>query len=218
MDIELHDEKTISYYNLYTGIKRLFDISISILFFIVLIPLMLIIKIAFILTKDYNTIFYTQERIGKNGKRFKIYKFRTMIYNSEDVLKELLKEKKYREEWKAQRKLKNDPRVTKIGKFLRNTHIDEFPQIINVLKGEMSFIGPRPLTDGELDEHNGNHELYESIRPGITGWWVVNGGNDIDYKERLDLEYYYIENYNILLDIRIIIKTIILVLKKIVNK
>ena len=220
MDIELQDEikKTTSYYNLYNSIKRLLDVLISIIFFILFIPIMLIIKILFIYTKDYNTIFYTQERIGKNGKKFEIYKFRTMVYNSDKVLKQLLKEKKYKEEWKIQRKLKDDPRVTKIGKFLRKTHIDELPQVINVLKGDMSIIGPRPLIENELDDYKGNHELYESIKPGMSGWWAVNGGNDISGTKRLELEYYYIENYNFLLDIKIVAKTIKLVFNKLLNK
>ena len=220
MDIELQDEikKTTSYYNLYNSIKRLLDVLISIIFFILFIPIMLIIKILFIYTKDYNTIFYTQERIGKNGKKFEIYKFRTMVYNSDKVLKQLLKEKKYKEEWKLQRKLKDDPRVTKIGKFLRKTHIDELPQVINVLKGDMSIIGPRPLIENELDDYKGNHELYESIKPGMSGWWAVNGGNDISGTKRLELEYYYIENYNFLLDIKIVAKTIKLVFNKLLNK
>ena len=220
MDIELQDEikKTTSYYNLYNCIKRLLDVLISIIFFILFIPIMLIIKILFIYTKDYNTIFYTQERIGKNGKKFEIYKFRTMVYNSDKVLKQLLKEKKYKEEWKIQRKLKDDPRVTKIGKFLRKTHIDELPQVINVLKGDMSIIGPRPLIENELDDYKGNHELYESIKPGMSGWWAVNGGNDISGTKRLELEYYYIENYNFLLDIKIVAKTIKLVFNKLLNK
>lgn len=220
MDIELQDEikKTTSYYNLYNCIKRLLDVLISIIFFILFIPIMLIIKILFIYTKDYNTIFYTQERIGKNGKKFEIYKFRTMVYNSDKVLKQLLKENKYKEEWKIQRKLKDDPRVTKIGKFLRKTHIDEIPQVINVLKGDMSIIGPRPLIENELDDYKGNHELYESIKPGMSGWWAVNGGNDISGTKRLELEYYYIENYNFLLDIKIVAKTIKLVFNKLLNK
>ena len=219
MDIEVQEEITTIYTNkLYDVFKRLFDIVISTLTIILLIPFFIIIKLLFIITKDYKTIFYTQYRVGKNNKIFKIYKIRTMVYNSDEILKELLKKKKYKKEWDRCKKIKNDPRVTKIGKFLRNTHLDELPQVINVLKGDMSLIGPRPLIENELDDYNGNHELYESIKPGITGWWTVNGGNDISYQERLKLEYYYVENYNFLLDIKIVAKTIKLVFNKLLNK
>ena len=219
MDLEVQEEiTTICTNKIYNVFKRLFDIVISLISLLLLIPFFIIIKLFFIITKDYKTIFYTQYRVGKNNKIFKIYKIRTMVYNSDELLKKLLKKKKYRNEWKKQRRIKNDPRVTKIGKILRKTHLDELPQFINVLIGDMSLIGPRPLIENELDDYNGNHELYESIRPGITGWWTVNGGNDIIGTERLELEYYYIENYNFLLDIKIVAKTIKLVFNKILNK
>ena len=126
----------------------------------------------------------------------------------------LLKQKKYREEWEANQKLDNDPRITKIGKFIRATSIDEVPQFLNVLKGDMSLIGPRPLVEGELDAHKGNHEIYESVRPGITGWWACSGRSALDYDERLKLEYFYAENACLSLDIKCIFKTIKAVIKK----
>lgn len=195
-------------------IKRLFDIFCSLIACIVLIPVTIILKILFILTGDFKPIFYKQKRIGKNGKFIYIYKFRSMVWNADEVLKELLKQPKYKKEWKENQKFENDPRITKLGKFIRKTSLDELPQFINVLKNDMSMIGPRPLVEGELDEHNGNHEIYERIKPGITGWWAANGRSATTYKKRLELEYYYVENCSLLLDIKCIFKTIKAVLFK----
>lgn len=198
----------------YFSTKRLFDIFASLLGCIFLLPIMLIVKIVNIISKDYNKIFYKQKRIGKNGKKIYIYKFRSMVPNADEVLKELLKDPKYAKEWKENQKLENDPRITKIGKILRKTSIDELPQLINVLKGDMSLIGPRPLVEGELDDHNGNHKIYESIKPGITGWWACNGRSATTYEDRLNLEYYYCKNCSLYLDIKCFFKTIEAVLFK----
>lgn len=159
-------------------------------------------------TGDFKSIFYTQKRIGKNGKFIYIYKFRSMVPNADEVLKELLKNPKYKKEWDKNQKLEHDPRITKIGKIIRKTSLDEVPQFINVFKGDMSLIGPRPLVEGELDAHNGNHEIYEKVKPGITGWWACNGRSATTYNERLKLEYYYVENQSIKLDILCIMYTI----------
>ena len=202
----------ISTKKIYLSIKRLFDILASLLGCIFLIPITILIKLITILSGDFHSIFYTQKRIGKEGKIIYIYKYRSMVPNADEVLKELLKKKKYREEWKLNQKFKNDPRITKIGSILRKTSLDELPQLINVLKGDMSLIGPRPLVEGELDEHDGNHALYESVRPGITGWWGCNGRSNISYEERLDLEYYYCKNCSLKLDIKCFLKTINVVL------
>ena len=150
---------------IYKITKRFFDIFFSLIGVVGIIPIAIIVKISYILSGDYKTIFYKQKRIGKNGKTIYIYKFRTMVYNADDVLKEMLKEKKYKEQWDKYQKIENDPRITKAGKILRKTSLDEFPQFFNVLKGDMSLIGPRPLIEGELDAHNGNHKLYESVKP-----------------------------------------------------
>ena len=187
---------------LYLFIKRLFDIFSSMIGIIILIPIAIIVKISYIISGDFNSIFYSHERIGKNGKIFKLYKFRSMVPNADQVLVELLKDKKYKEEWDK------DPRITKMGNILRKTSLDEMPQFINVLIGDMSLIGPRPLVKGELDKHKGNHEIYEKMRPGITGWWACNGRSATDYKERLNLEYYYINNCSLILDIKCILLTI----------
>ena len=137
-----------------------------------------------------------------------------MVHNADEVLKELLKDPKYKKEWDENQKLENDPRITKIGKILRKTSLDELPQFINVMKGDMSLIGPRPLVEGELDAHEGNHEIYESVRPGISGWWAANGRSCTSYDKRLDLEYYYCRNCSILLDIKCIFLTIKAVLSR----
>ena len=192
----------------YSAVKRLFDIFCALLGLVILIPVALIVKISYIISGDFKSIFYKQKRIGKNGKIIGIYKFRSMVPNADEVLKELLKKKKYRKEWEKNQKLNNDPRITKVGNILRKTSLDELPQFINVLKNEMSMIGPRPLVDGELDAHNGNHALYESVKPGITGWWASHGRSATNYEERLELEYYYIKNRGLILDIMCIIATI----------
>lgn len=192
----------------YFIIKRVFDILCSIFGIFMLIPISLVTKICYIAVGDKKSIFYKQKRVGKNGKIIYIYKFRSMVYNADEVLKELLKDPKYRKEWDINQKFENDPRVTKIGKILRKTSLDEIPQFINVLKGDMSLIGPRPLVEGELDQHRGNHQIYESVRPGISGWWASHGRSATTYEKRLDLEYYYCKNCSLLLDIKCIIATI----------
>lgn len=198
----------------YRFFKRLFDILFSVIGCAVLIPLTLIVKFAFLVTGDFAPIFYRHKRIGRNGKIIRIFKFRSMVPNADNVLKKLLKKPRYKAEWNKNQKLEKDPRVTKLGKFLRKTSIDEVPQFINVLLGEMSIIGPRPLAVGELEAHGGNPEIYTSVRPGITGWWAANGRSDTTYKERLELEYYYIENLSLQLDIKCVFRTIVAVITK----
>lgn len=192
----------------YFATKRSFDLFCSLLGLIPLLPIALIVKICYLVTGDKKSVFYKQKRIGKNGKYIYIYKFRSMVYNADEILVELLKNPKYKEEWDANQKFENDPRITKIGKILRKTSLDELPQFINVFKGDMSLIGPRPLVVGELDSHNGNHDIYESVRPGITGWWACNGRSATDYEKRLELEYYYCNNCCLWLDIKCIFLTI----------
>lgn len=199
---------------MFLACKRAFDIFCSLIGLIMLLPISLIIKICYMVTGDFKSIFYTQKRIGKNGKFIYIYKFRSMVPNADEVLKELLKDPKYKEEWDKNQKFEHDPRITKIGKIIRKTSLDEVPQFINVFKGDMSLIGPRPLVEGELDAHNGNHEIYESVRPGITGWWACNGRSATTYEERLKLEYYYCKNQSLVLDIKCIFRTIKAVISK----
>lgn len=192
----------------YAAIKRAFDIVASFIGCLVVLPVALIVKVAYLSNGDKASIFYKQKRIGKDGKIINIYKLRSMVWNADEVLRNILKDPKYKAEWEANQKFANDPRITKVGKIIRKTSLDELPQFFNVLKGDMSLIGPRPLVQGELDVHNGNHMLYECVRPGVSGWWAANGRSETDYAERLELEYYYCENCSLLLDIKCVLLTI----------
>ncbi|MBQ7552987.1 MAG: sugar transferase [Bacteroidaceae bacterium] len=198
---------------MYKYIKRIFDILFSLTGIIVIIPLSIIIKLLFLCTGDFGNIMYRQRRVGKGGKIIEIFKYRTMVKNADELLEDLLKDDRYKKEWEETQKLENDPRITKIGKLLRMSSLDELPQCINVLMGDMSLVGPRPLIEGELELHGGT-ELYWKVKPGITGWWATHGRSDIDYKERLELEYYYIRNQSLKLDLICILKTIGVVLKQ----
>jgi len=193
---------------LYFFVKRIFDVIGALFGLLAIIPVAIITKISYLCSGDKKSIFYKQTRVGKDGKLIYIYKFRSMVYNADEILVELLKDEKYKNEWELYQKFENDPRITKVGNILRKTSLDELPQFINVLKGDMSLIGPRPLVPGELDLHNGNHKIYESVRPGVSGWWACNGRSATTYKKRLELEYYYCENCSLLLDIKCVLLTI----------
>lgn len=195
-------------------LKRPLDVLFSLLGCLFLLPLSIFIKLAYVLTGDSHSIFYTQTRLGKNAKPFLIYKYRTMRPTAEYELSKLLKDKSFSKEWKSSQKIADDPRITKIGKILRRTSLDEFPQFFNVLKGQMSIIGPRPLVPGELDSHQGNPKLYYSVRPGITGWWATNGRSATSYKKRLELEYFYIKNQSFFLDLRCFGRTFLAIFAK----
>lgn len=198
----------------YFAIKRFFDIIASVFGILAIIPVAIIAKICYVASGDKKSIFYKQQRIGKNGKKIHIYKFRSMVHNADEVLQELLKNPEYKKEWDLNQKFEKDPRVTRLGNALRKTSLDELPQFINVLKGDMSLIGPRPLVVGELDSHNGSHEVYESVRPGVSGWWACNGRSATTYEKRLELEYYYCMHCNLWLDLKCIFLTIKAVLFK----
>lgn len=207
-------KKNIVLLSIYFFIKRLIDIACSLIGCLFLLPVILLIKIIYMCSGDFNSIFYTHERIGKNEKKFKMYKFRTMYINADEMLKELLKDKRYRNEWEENFKFENDPRVTKIGGFLRKTSIDELPQIINILKNDMSLIGPRPMTRVEVDAYGKNKMKLLSVKPGLTGWWACNGRSDTTARERKKLELYYVDNCSLWLDIKILFKTVIVVLNR----
>lgn len=198
---------------IYLVIKRLLDIFSSLIGLVFLIIFTVLVKILYLLTGDYHFLFYTQERIGKNGKKFKLIKFRTMCVDAEEILKELLKNPKVRKEWEENYKLDNDPRITKMGRILRKTSLDEIPQVINILIGDMSLIGPRPLTLGEVLEYKKNKDKLLSVRPGLTGWWGVNGRSNTTKKERMKLELYYVDNIGFKLDVKIFFMTFAKVLK-----
>ena len=198
---------------LYLKVKRVFDIFFSLIGILFLGPVILFVKIAYLASGDKAKILYTQNRVGKSGKLFKIWKFRTMVPDADEKLKELLKQEEYRIQWEKNQKLVNDPRITKVGRFLRKTSIDELPQIFNVLKGDMSIVGPRPLIVNELSMHEGLR-LYQKVKPGITGWWGCNGRSNIEYRERLELEYYYVKNISFYLDVLCIFRTVFAVFKR----
>ena len=191
--------------------KRCLDIVFGILGCNILLPIAILVKIAYLLTGDTAPIIYSHKRIARYGKAFRMYKFRSMIPDADEMLLELLKDEANRHQWDENQKLDKDPRITTIGEFLRKSSLDEFPQFINVVKGDMSLVGPRPLAEGELEEHDGI-TIYNAVKPGITGWWACNGRSNVGYKERLDLEYYYVKNCSLRLDGLIICKTIMSVL------
>lgn len=198
---------------LYFGVKRLFDILIALIGCLFLLPIILIVKISYLLHKDYNSIFFKQQRIGKNGKIFYLYKFRSMVPNADEVLKELLKDPKLNEEYSLNKKLENDPRITIMGNFLRKTSLDELPQFINILKGDMSLIGNRPYLPREKEDMNFYYNDIVKTKPGLTGYWQVMGRSSTTFEERLKLEQYYSRNYGLKLDIKIFFKTFDVVLR-----
>jgi len=193
-------------------IKRIVDLFLLLIASPVLIPLILILAIIVKISSP-GPVFYGHKRVGKNGKEFKCWKFRSMVVNADKMLEEILKDPVMAAEWEKDRKFTNDPRVTKIGKFLRKTSLDEFPQFFNVLTGEMSFIGPRPVTEEELEKYGEKANLILSVQPGLSGMWQISGRSDTGYEERITLDSYYIKNWSVWLDIWIIIKTVYVVLK-----
>ncbi|HDT6086152.1 undecaprenyl-phosphate galactose phosphotransferase WbaP [Raoultella ornithinolytica] len=194
-------------------LKRLFDIVGSLAIIAVLSPALIYISRK--VKKDGGPAIYGHERIGKDGRSFKCLKFRSMVINSKEVLAELLeKDPAAKDEWDATFKLKNDPRITKIGKFLRRTSLDELPQLFNVLKGEMSLVGPRPIITAELERYNEEVDYYLLSKPGMTGLWQVSGRSDVDYETRVYLDAWYVKNWSMWNDIAILFKTIGVVLKK----
>ena len=197
----------------YLIIKRVLDIVFGLIGCALLIPVAIVVKTASLLAGEKDSIIYTHTRIGRFGKPFQLYKFRSMIPNADKALQEMLENDEYREQWENNQKIDDDPRITKVGTVLRKSSLDELPQFINVIKGEMSLVGPRPLVAGELEKHNGL-ALYNKIKPGITGWWSCNGRSDISYRERLELEYYYVKNFSLYLDAVTVFRTIAAVVRR----
>ncbi|RJG02033.1 undecaprenyl-phosphate galactose phosphotransferase WbaP [Noviherbaspirillum sedimenti] len=194
-------------------LKRSFDIAASLSLLIIGSPLLLWIAVK--VAASGRPIFYGHKRIGQNGKSFPCYKFRTMQTNAAELLKELLeRDPAAKAEWERDFKLKNDPRVTPIGHFLRKTSLDELPQLWNVLKGEMSLVGPRPVVDAELERYGNQVDLYLKAKPGITGLWQISGRNDISYDSRVYLDGWYVKNWSWFHDIVILIRTVKVILKR----
>lgn len=201
----------------YNIVKRAFDIISGLIGIIILVPLtLLVLFIRAIYKENDGPIFYKHTRVGKDGKLFELYKFRTMYVDADERLQELLeKDDKVREEWERNRKIDNDPRVTKVGKLLRKTSLDEFPNFINIFTGDLSLIGPRAVVPSELEMFGDSKEKILSVKPGITGNWAVNGRSNTTYQERVELEAYYARNASIKLDIKIFLKTFLVVFKRI---
>lgn len=199
----------------YNIVKRSFDIVAGLLGTILLIPMTIIVIFIRIVKKEnHGSIFFKQSRIGKNGKVINIYKYRTMITDADEKIDKYLQENpEAKKEYEKYKKLKNDPRITKVGQVLRKISVDEFPQFINVLLGQMSVVGPRPYLHKEKIDMNEYYEEIIKIKPGITGYWQVNGGNDVDFNDRLIMDEYYIKNRNCIMDIKIMIKTILRIFK-----
>ena len=189
-------------------LKRTMDVTLSLLGMITLFPLFVIIAVWTKVTAP-GPLFFGHERIGKHGRRFKAWKFRTMVVNSQAILEKTLAENpKMREEWEATYKLQNDPRITGPGHFLRKSSLDELPQLWNVLKGEMSLVGPRPIVVGEVDRYKTTFKNYLRVTPGVTGFWQISGRNLTTYDQRVEMDDYYVMNWSIWFDLYILVRTI----------
>lgn len=195
----------------YRIVKRLMDILLSIVAIILLSPVFLIVALV-IRVDSKGKIIFGHERIGQGMKKIKVYKFRTMYENSDEIFNNFTEEQK--REYYINFKLDNDPRITKVGKFLRETSLDELPQLVNILKGDMSIVGPRPIVEKEVKKYGKYAQTVFSVLPGLTGYWQANGRSDTTYEERVQMDMYYIKNRSLLMDMNIILKTFISVIKK----
>ena len=199
-------------YNLYDRrmilLKRMLDLGLIAICACLMLPLCLLIALAIMLDSPGVPIFF-QERIGRNGMRFKVCKFRTMVHDADAFLQAALAEDPaLRREWERDHKLKRDPRVTRVGAILRKTSLDELPQLWNVIKGDMSLVGPRPIVEDEIEKYGPVFEEYLRVRPGLTGLWQISGRNDTAYGERVRLDQYYVSNWSVWFDIWILARTI----------
>jgi Undecaprenyl-phosphate galactose phosphotransferase WbaP len=196
------------------GLKRAFDIMVAVTGLVLGLPLLLLIALLIKLTSK-GPIFYSHKRIGRRGRQFRAWKFRTMHSDGDRLLRELIQRvAAAREEWDRDHKLRNDPRVTWFGRLLRKTSLDELPQLWNVLKGDMSIVGPRPIVEGEVPRYGNVFRQYTTVKPGITGLWQVSGRNDIGYDERVLLDQFYIRHWSPWLDVYILAKTIVAMIKR----
>jgi len=198
----------------YLFFKRALDLFGAVVGLVLSSPLFLIISLLYLRGSQKGPVFFKQKRIGQNGVPFHIYKFRSMVVNAEDTLKanRVLYQKYLENSYKLEPD--EDPRITKMGRLLRKTSLDELPQFINVLKGEMSLVGPRPVVSEELKEYGDQKELFLSAKPGLTGYWAACGRSDIEYPERCNVELFYVRNKSMALDVKIVLKTIVSVIMK----
>lgn len=197
---------------IYDFVKRVFDIVWSLIGLIVLSPVFIILSIL-VKTTSEGPVFFAHKRVGKGGKTIKIYKFRSMVTNAEELIKQFTPEQKA--EYEKNFKLENDPRITKVGNFMRKTSLDELPQLINILKGDISIVGPRPVMDVETKIYGNYRNMLLSVKPGLTGFWAANGRSHTTYTRRRAMEIYYVKNRSVLLDLKIIFKTFISVFKRV---
>ena len=205
---DVKNEPLVTKKQIYLFIKRIFDIICSLFGIVVFLISFIFVKIAYMLTGDFHRLLFTQDRIGKNGKHFKLFKFRSMVPNAEQVLKEMMeKDPKIREEYTKNKKLHNDPRITKVGKIIRKCSIDELPQFINIFIGNMSLVGPRPYLPREKKDMGKYYDYVITCKPGLTGLWQVSGRSDISFNARLKLDKKYATTRGLKGDIKIVFKT-----------
>ena len=189
-------------------VKRTMDIVLSAAIGVLISPLLLLLA-ATVAVTSRGPIFYSHQRIGQDGRRFRVWKFRTMVDNADDCLARCLQQdESLRQEWLRNHKLKDDPRITWIGRILRSTSLDELPQLWNVLRGDMSLVGPRPIIEGEIEKYQQMYRLYTRVRPGITGMWQISGRNSTTYEQRVELDSYYVRNWSPWLDAYILARTV----------
>jgi len=194
------------------NLKRLIDISICVVGGLLILPFVGVLALLIKLDSP-GPVFYGHHRLGKDGKFFTAWKFRSMVSNSREVLENLLASNPaIRSEWETNHKIHDDPRITKMGKFLRKTSLDELPQVWNVLKGEMSLVGPRPIVEEEVAKYGHHYALFASVKPGMSGLWQVSGRSETDYEERIALDILYIQSWSLWLDMYILFKTLGVVL------
>lgn len=201
---------------IYRALKRFVDIVGGIVGVLLLIPITIVLYIVNLFSKENKgPLFYNQLRIGKNGKEFRLYKYRSMVMHADEKLWEYLNNNpEAKAEYKKYKKLRYDPRITKVGKFLRKTSLDEFPQFINVIKGDISLVGPRPYLYREKEDMGQNYDEIIKVKPGLTGYWQVNGRSDVDFEERTNMDVEYIKNRSLWLDFKILLKTVLKVFTK----
>ena len=196
---------------IYRYIKRIIDVVLVSIALVVLSPIFLIIALA-IKLESKGPVFFKHTRIGKDGKIIKLYMLRSMVTNAEELIKAFTPEQM--KEYKENYKLTNDPRITKVGKFLRKTSLDELPQLLNIIKGDLTIIGPRPVIAEELKKYGTNTEKFLSVTPGLTGYWAANGRSCTTYEQRMQMELYYIDNLSLKMDVKVFFKTIEAVIKR----
>jgi exopolysaccharide production protein ExoY len=194
--------------------KRAIDIVLALSVLLTFLPLMLFIAML-IRLEDRGPAFFGHERVGYNGRRFRCLKFRSMSVNAKELLEaHLLQNPAARQEWEFTQKLRDDPRITPLGRFLRTTSLDELPQLINVLRGDMSLVGPRPIVQAEMPRYADRITDYLCVRPGITGLWQVSGRSDVDYDRRVELDAQYVRNWSLRSDLFILFRTVFVVFSR----